>query len=155
MNLKLCPCGATPTTSSDIDYSVVWCQTCHKTLTREYLNPELAIIAWNLGDEHIPAPCPFCVVGSAFPVEIEKADSEDPIVFCRWIECPLEKKKFPLSKWNQCKPKAEAFQELLKRWNSHKNRYYFRSQILSLKRAIATHLHGGRYERSRSQKINL
>lgn len=147
--MKPCPCGATPTTSSDIVYSVVWCRACHKTLTREYIHSDLAILAWQHGVENLPAPCPFCLVGDCWPPDIHDPESETPKVSCGWPNCPLEGKVFTLEGWNRCKPKARAFEDLLKRWSSRKDRYYFRSQILSLKRAIATHLHGGRYERSR------
>lgn len=90
-------------------------------------------------------------MGDLWPPDIDEPASEEPKISCGWHNCPIEGMSFTLEQWNRCKPKARAFEELLKRWSSRKDRYYFRSQILSLKRAIVTHLHGGRYERSRTQ----
>jgi hypothetical protein len=132
--VKPCPCGATPTTSSDITYSVVWCGSCRRTLTGEYSNVDHAILAWQHGVEVLPPNCPFCHWS---PAVIEPA-SETPQVMCT-MPCPLRGRVFTLAEWNQSRPKPYRLEELVKRWEKKRDPA-LRAPIKALKRAIEAHV---------------
>ena len=132
--MKPCPCGAIPTTSSDITYSVVWCGSCGKTLTKEYARVEEAILVWNHGEEALPPRCPFC----HWPPYVQHPASDIPQVMCE-MPCPIKGRIFTLAEWNHTRPQTERLDELVERW-VQKNDPTLRNPIKALKRAIKAHV---------------
>jgi hypothetical protein len=129
--MKPCPCGAIPTTSSDITTSVVWCASCYKTLTKEYGPPEEAILVWNHGRAVLPPNCPFC----HWPPELIGVDTETPQVTCS-MPCPLQGRVFTLEEWNMSRPKTQRLNELVERW-ANKGHHV---PLKALRKAIEAHV---------------
>ncbi len=148
--MKPCSCGATPVLNSvEAATWTLWCPDCRKTLTREYITRDLAVVAWVHGEGQLPAPCPFCEVSDVWPPKVREAESPIPMIRCNWPDCPIKEVELPLDQWNRARPRALVFEELYKRWNSRKDRYTFRTFLVALRRSIAQHKHGGRYEHPR------
>jgi hypothetical protein len=131
--MRPCPCGAVPTTSSDITYSVVWCSKCRKTLTKEYARVEDAVLAWQHGIEVLPPNCPFC----HWPPHLIGPETETPQVTCE-MPCPIQGRVFTLEEWNRSRPDTARLDELVERWEKKKDPI-LRNPIKALKRAIAVH----------------
>lgn len=132
--MKACPCGATPATSSDITFSVVWCPSCHKTLTTEYAHVEDAILAWQHGVEALPPNCPFC----SWHPHVIAPESETPQIMCE-MPCPICGRVFTLAEWNMSRPKPYRLNELVDRWEK-KNDPLIQGFIKALKRVIESHV---------------
>jgi hypothetical protein len=130
--VKPCPCGATPTISSDITYSVVWCPECHKTLTKEYAAVEDAVLAWQHGIEVLPPHCPFC----HWAPRVIGPDTPTPQVTCE-MPCPIRGRVFTLEEWNRTRPNTIRLDELVSRWEKNPQ---LKNPLKALKRALAAHV---------------
>lgn len=119
---------------------MVWCPGCHKTLSKEHWTVELAIIAYQHGEDQLPPACPFCI--ELWPPDVEGCDTEDPKISCRNKGCPLFQAKVSLKRWNECRPKTRVLDNLLERWKAKRNPS-LKNPIAALKRAIARHRLGG------------
>lgn len=132
--MKACPCGATPSTSSDITFSVVWCPSCHKTLTKEYVSVACAVLAWQHGAEVLPPNCPFC----HWPPAVIGPETDTPQIMCE-MPCPLQGRVFTLTEWNRSRPQPYQLEELVTRWE-RKGDPTLKAPVKALKRALAAHV---------------